>query len=206
VRTVLAVLMTCGVAWADKVTLVAGDGDGADGTEAAKAKVVQPFAVDFTADGTVYFVEMVGGERFRTIDKDGKVYTLAGSGKKGNTTGDGDPLKAEFNGMHNLAVSGTTVYLADTFNGTVRTFDLHQGVRRRPGTEGRVQGDHLHRPDAGRQDAVRGRYRQQAGAGHRHKVGGGHHRGRHRESRGAEKRRTGEGPAAGGPAGGGGRR
>jgi sugar lactone lactonase YvrE len=125
VRTVLAVLMTCGVAWADMVTLVAGDGDGADGTEAAKAKVVQPFAVDFTADGTVYFVEMVGGERFRTIDKDGKVYTLAGSGKKGNTTGDGDPLKAEFNGMHNLAVSGTTVYLADTFNGTVRTFDLH---------------------------------------------------------------------------------
>jgi DNA-binding beta-propeller fold protein YncE len=123
-RTILLLLMTGGVAVADKVVLVAGGGDGADGSEATKAKVVQPFAVDFDAGGTVYFVEMVGGERFRTIDKDGKVYTLAGSGKKGNASGDGDPLKAEFNGMHNLAVSGTTVYLADTFNATLRTFDL----------------------------------------------------------------------------------
>lgn len=126
-RTLLAVAaaVVCGgVALADKVVLVAGGGDGADGTEATKAKVVQPFAVDFTADGTVYFVEMAGGERFRTIDNVGKVHTLAGTGKKGNATGDGDPLKTEFNGMHNLVVKGDTVYLADTFNATVRTFDL----------------------------------------------------------------------------------
>jgi DNA-binding beta-propeller fold protein YncE len=124
VRTLLLLVLTGGVALADKVVLVAGGGDGADGTEAAKSKVVQPFAVDFDAGGTVYFVEMVGGERFRTIDNEGKVHTLAGSGTKGNATGDGDPLKAEFNGMHNLAVIGTTVYLADTFNATIRTFDL----------------------------------------------------------------------------------
>jgi DNA-binding beta-propeller fold protein YncE len=126
-RTVLCVVaMAAGgvVTAADKVVLVAGGGEGLDGTEATKAKVVQPFAVDFTADGTVYFVEMVGGERFRMIDKEGKVHTLAGSGKKGNATGDGDPRKAEFNGMHNLAVSGDTVYLADTFNAAIRTFDL----------------------------------------------------------------------------------
>lgn len=123
-RTVLLALVACGgVCAADKVVLVAGGGEGGDGSKATEAKLVQPFAVDFDADGTVYFVEMVGGERFRTIDKDGKVHTLAGSGKKGNITNT-DPLKAEFNGMHNLAVRGSTVYLADTFNATVRTFDL----------------------------------------------------------------------------------
>lgn len=121
---VAAVLLGGVVALAEKVVLVAGGGDGADGTEATKAKVVQPFAVDFGSDGTVYFVEMAGGERFRTIDKEGKVHTLAGNGKKGNAAGDGDPLKAEFNGMHNLVVKGDTVYLADTFNAAVRTFDL----------------------------------------------------------------------------------
>lgn len=127
-RTLLGLMAVlaaaCGPASADKVVLVAGGGDGADGTAAVGGKVVQPFAVDFDADGKVYFVEMAGGERFRMIDAEGKVRTLAGSGKKGNATGDGDPLKAEFNGMHNLAVIGTTVYLADTFNATIRTFDL----------------------------------------------------------------------------------
>ncbi len=126
-RTLLAVaaaVLFGGAALADKVVLVAGGGDGADGSEATKAKVVQPFAVDFGSDGTVYFVEMAKGERFRTVDKDGKLHTLAGNGKQGNATGDGDPLKAEFNGMHNLIVKGDTVYLADTFNAAVRTFDL----------------------------------------------------------------------------------
>ena len=125
-RTLLAVMLTCGVSVADTVVLMAGGGDGADGSEATKAKLVQPFGVDFGTDGTVYFVEMAGGERLRMIDKDGKVHTLAGSGKKGNGDGGGDPLKAEFNGMHNLAVNGDTVYLADAFNAWVRTFDLKE--------------------------------------------------------------------------------
>lgn len=126
-RTLLAmvaVVLCSGAALADKVVLLAGGGNGEDGTEAATAKLVQPFAVDFDTDGTVYFVEMVGGERLRTIDKEGKVHTLAGNGKKGNATGGGDPLKAEFNGMHNLVVKGDTIYLADTFNAAIRTFDL----------------------------------------------------------------------------------
>lgn len=126
-RTVFGLLVTLvigGLTRADTVSIVAGGGNGADGSAAATAKVVQPFAVDFGNDGTVYFVEMVGGERFRMIDGEGKVRTLAGSGKKGNGVGGGDPLKAEFNGMHNLAVNGETVYLADAFNAWVRMFNL----------------------------------------------------------------------------------
>lgn len=124
-RTLLAatvLMVACGTALADKVVLVAGGGNGADGTEAATAKLVQPFAVAFDADGLVYFVEMVGGERFRMIDKGGMVQTLAGDGKKGNVAG--GPLVSEFNGMHALCVDGDTVYLADTFNNCVRTYDL----------------------------------------------------------------------------------
>lgn len=130
-RTVLLGLMACGgVCAADKVVLVAGGGDGEDGSEATKAKLVQPFAVAFFTIGRqegVYFVEMVGGERLRLIDAEGKVRTIAGTGKKGDTTTDphGAAPKAEFNGMHNLAVTKNgRAYLADTFNHRVRACDL----------------------------------------------------------------------------------
>jgi len=89
------------------------------GTE---SKVTQPFAVDFGADGTAYFVEMAGGEKLRKITADGTVKTLAGSGKKGDK--DGPALEAEFNGMHNLLVAPDgNIYLADAFNFKVRKYD-----------------------------------------------------------------------------------
>lgn len=113
---VVAVLTVAAVR-ADKAVLVVGP-------DSADPKVTQPFAVDFDPDGNAYFVEMAGGERLRLIDQGGKVHTLAGSGKKGNAAGDGGPLTAEFNGMHNLVVRGGTAYLADTFNATIRTFNL----------------------------------------------------------------------------------
>ncbi len=107
---------------ADKAVLVVGP-------DSADPKVTQPFAVDFGKVGkreVIYFVEMVGGERLRAIDADGKVRTVAGTGKKGDTTADphGNALKAEFNGMHNLAVTKDgRIYLADTFNNRIRACD-----------------------------------------------------------------------------------
>src|SRR6266481_3694920 len=54
---------------ADRLVVVAGGGAGGDGTAAADAELVAPFGVDFAPDGkTMYFVEMQGGERFRSID------------------------------------------------------------------------------------------------------------------------------------------
>jgi len=109
----------------EKVVLVAGGGAGPDGSPATQAKVVQPFAVDFTPNAdAILFVEMVGGERLRMIDANGTLTTLAGTGKKGNS-GDGGPaLKAEFNGMHNFLVAPDgTIYLADTFNNRIRKYD-----------------------------------------------------------------------------------
>jgi sugar lactone lactonase YvrE len=121
---ILVCVLSAPVFAADKVVLVAGGGTEGDGSLARKAKLVQPFAVDFDKDGSIYFVEMVGGERLRKIDSEGKITTLAGTGKKGDA-GDGGPAeKAEFNGMHNLVLAPDgTIYLADTFNNKVRKYD-----------------------------------------------------------------------------------
>lgn len=109
---------------AAEVSIVAGGGSGADGTLATQAKVVQPFAVEFDAKGQLYFVEMVGGERLRTIDADGKIHTLAGSGERGDSGDNGLPREAKFNGMHNLAIAPNgLIYLADTFNNRIRIYD-----------------------------------------------------------------------------------
>jgi DNA-binding beta-propeller fold protein YncE len=113
----------------DKLVLVAGGGDGADGP-AAKAKLTQPFGVDFGPDGRIYLVEMVKGERLRAIDSAGTIITLAGTfGMKGNAGDNGPGAKATFNGMHSLAVGPEgKVYLADTWNNRVRVFDPKTGL------------------------------------------------------------------------------
>ena len=90
----------------------------------ADAKIVQPFAIDFDAAGRLVFVEMSGGERLRRITGGGKVETLAGTGKKGLAPAVSPADAAEFNGMHALAIDRAgTVYLADTFNHAISTYD-----------------------------------------------------------------------------------
>jgi len=117
-------LIVPAAARADKLTLVAGGGTGADGTDATKAKLIQPFGVDFVGD-KIFIVEMVKGERLRTIDSKGGLITLAGKeGVKGQD-GDGNSgPSATFNGMHSLAVGPEgMIYLADTWNNRVRKYD-----------------------------------------------------------------------------------
>ncbi|VTR93061.1 nhl repeat containing protein : NHL repeat protein OS=Singulisphaera acidiphila (strain ATCC BAA-1392 / DSM 18658 / VKM B-2454 / MOB10) GN=Sinac_0380 PE=4 SV=1: NHL: NHL: NHL [Gemmata massiliana] len=118
-------LLSASTAWADKISLVAGGGEGGDGTEALKAKLIQPFGVDFAPSGTVYVVEMAKGERLRLL-RDDRLSTLAGTEGKKGSDGDGSPgAKATFNGMHSLAVGANGhVYLADTWNNRVRRYDV----------------------------------------------------------------------------------
>ncbi len=93
------------------------------------AKLVAPFGIDFAADGTLYFVEMVKSERLRKLDAKGNPITLAGTGQKGFDGNDGAGIKATFNGMHSLAVGNDgTIYLADTFNQCIRKFNLKSGL------------------------------------------------------------------------------
>lgn len=107
---------------ARKTSLVAGG-------PAPATRLVAPFGIDFAADGSTYVVEMAKGERLRRIDADGRVLTLAGTGQKGDAGDDAGGLLAAFNGMHSLAVGADgTVYLADTWNNRIRTYDPRTGV------------------------------------------------------------------------------
>jgi DNA-binding beta-propeller fold protein YncE len=126
---VCALLLATASARADRLVLVAGGGDGPDGSPATKAKLIQPFGVDFGPDGTTYVVEMAKGERLRAINRKGDLVTLAGTGETGSAGDKGPATNATFNGMHSLAVGPDgCVYLADTWNNRVRKYDPKAGT------------------------------------------------------------------------------
>lgn len=96
--------------------------------------VRQPFSVVFDPDGVLYGVEYSDGNRVFRLD-DNELTFIGGQlggadSRKGDiATGDGGPaLEATFNGMHDLVrtVDGM-LYIADTFNHRVRTFDHATG-------------------------------------------------------------------------------
>lgn len=85
-----------------------------------------PFAIAFDAAHTAWFVEYQGHRLGKLVD--GKPVYLAGTGTKGNSdSGDtkiGEKLIAQFNSPHNLAIAPDgLIYVADTFNHTIRIFD-----------------------------------------------------------------------------------
>ena len=112
---------------AERVILVAGGGANTNTSvsiKATEAKLDSPFGVDFDAAGNLYLVEMTGN-RVRKLDKKGMLTVVAGTGEKGAK--DGPARTAQFNGIHNLAISGSNVFLADTWNNCVRVLDLATG-------------------------------------------------------------------------------
>ena len=106
----------------DSISLVAG-GDSAGDGAAKSAQLKSPFGLVETPSGSIVFVEMTG-HRVREIDSQGNLKTIAGTGQEGKG-GDGGPAaKAEFNGMHALAVSPNgDLFVADTWNNRVRKID-----------------------------------------------------------------------------------
>lgn len=124
--SMIAVLTTG--ALADRVVLVAGEGEGEDGGPAKKAAMGQPFGIDFDSHGNLYIADFTE-HRVRKVDSQGIITTIAGTGKKG-FAGDGGPaLQAEFNGMHDLVVGpNDDVFVADSYNLRVRKIDAKTGV------------------------------------------------------------------------------
>ena len=133
---VIALFTVCvGTAAAARVELVAGGGANTNVTDALRptdARLSAPFGVEFDGAGNLYIVEMTG-QRVRRLGTDGLLRVVAGTGAKGG--GDGRALEAQFNGIHNLAMLGGDVLLADTWNHSVRAFSPANGtVQRRIGS------------------------------------------------------------------------
>ena len=82
---------------ADKLVRIAGGGTEEANLPAVRAKLNQPFGIDFDKDGNFYLVELQG-QRVLKVDGKGILTVVAGTGAKGNS-GDGGPAKdATFNG------------------------------------------------------------------------------------------------------------
>ncbi len=126
---ILAALVASGVpSLAGNIVLVAGGGtdtNTAAPMAATSARLGAPFGVEFDQAGNLYLAEMTG-QRVRKLDANGMLGVIAGTGQKGD--GGGLALRAQFNGIHNLAISHDQVFLADTWNSCVRVLDLSAGT------------------------------------------------------------------------------
>jgi DNA-binding beta-propeller fold protein YncE len=105
------------------VTTVAGNGKKGvpeDGAEAINAPLVDPRAVAVDAKGNIYILER-SGHALRVVDPQGKVRTIAGTGKAGATGDGGDARLATLNGPKHLCIDADgNVIIADTENHLVR--------------------------------------------------------------------------------------
>jgi DNA-binding beta-propeller fold protein YncE len=123
-RFALLSLALCAPLHAAKIVLVAGGTEDSTGIAATRARLLEPFGVDFDAGGNMFVIEMAMGNRLLKMDAAGRLHHIAGQ-RGGGDGGDGGPaLSAKFNGPHNLAVlPDGHVLIADTWNGRVRRID-----------------------------------------------------------------------------------
>jgi DNA-binding beta-propeller fold protein YncE len=94
----------------------------------------EPFAVDFDAAGRMFIAEQAGHRV--SVFHDGVLTVLAGAGEVGLPEAEATGAAAHFNGPHHLLVGpDRQLYVADTFNNTVRRVDPVSGrVTRFAGT------------------------------------------------------------------------
>lgn len=128
---ILAIALACTAAspaFADKLVLVAGGSKDAVNIPAVDAVLKEPFGTEFDAEGNMWIVEMVSGNRLLKVDSKGTLSHVAGQLKPG-FSGDGGPaIDAQFNGPHNLAVlPNGNILIGDTWNGLVREVDVKAG-------------------------------------------------------------------------------
>ena len=113
------------------VETVAGNGQRgvpADGIDAKAAPLLDPRAVAVAPDGGFYILER-SAHALRHVDAAGKISTVAGTGKPGNTGDGGDARLATLNGPKHLCLDRDgTVLIADAENHVIRRYDPRTGV------------------------------------------------------------------------------
>ena len=112
------------------VATVAGNGKTGvpqDGADARSAPLVDPRAVAIDGRGNVYILER-GGHALRVVDRSGKIRTVVGTGRKGDSGDGGDARKATLNGPKHLCADARgNVLIADTDNHRVRVYHPEDG-------------------------------------------------------------------------------
>ena len=119
-RRIRAVNLKTGI-----VNTVAGNGEKGvpqDGAEATQAPLVDPRAVAVDSQGALYILERTG-HALRVVDRNGKIRTVAGTGRKGIDGDGGEALKASFNEPKHLCIDASdNVIIADTDNHVIRKY------------------------------------------------------------------------------------
>jgi DNA-binding beta-propeller fold protein YncE len=120
-RRIRAVDMESGL-----VRTIAGDGRKGipiDGNAATQSPLVDPRAVAVDEKGNVYIVER-SGHALRVVDPQGRIRTVAGTGKAGPSQEDGEALKTPMNGpKHACADPDGNILIADTENHAILKYD-----------------------------------------------------------------------------------
>jgi streptogramin lyase len=127
----LAIGLLSASAFAAQISTFAGTGvkgHSGDGGPATAAQINDPFGVVRGPDGAIYFCEY-GGQVIRKVTADGKISTIAGSGKIG-ATGDGGPaLAATFNKPHEIRFDKAgDLFVVDMLNNAVRKIAMKTGT------------------------------------------------------------------------------
>jgi sugar lactone lactonase YvrE len=112
------------------INTVAGNGKKGspkDGEEAKTAPLLDPRAACIDRHGNIYILER-SGHALRVVDRSGKIRTVAGTGKAGNSGDGGDAIKATLNGPKHLCMDlDDNVIIADTANHVIRKYTPKDG-------------------------------------------------------------------------------
>ena len=98
--------------------------------------VSEPFSIDFDSKGAMYGVEFTKSNRIFKYEGDKLSFVAGvqhseedkGTAKATDVNDGADPLKAIFNGMHDIQIAeGDKAYIGDSFHNRVRLLDLASG-------------------------------------------------------------------------------
>lgn len=110
------------------VTIVAGNGKSGnpiDGELATESPLIDPRGAIENKDGEMYVISR-GGHMLWRIDREGRIFRVAGNGKPDLV--DGDITQSQLNGPKHLCFGPSgEIYLADDVNDAVRKFDPKTG-------------------------------------------------------------------------------